>query len=80
MAFPAKVTSKGQVTIPKKIRDHLNSEIVEFEIDNNAVIVRPVKSVGGSLNRFAQPKRPLKKIRNQVWKEVADERGKDSSS
>lgn len=75
MSFAAKITSKGQVTIPKKIRDHLNSEIIEFEIDNNAVVLRPVKSVAGGLNRFARPKTPLKKIRGQVWKDVADERG-----
>ncbi|MFC1591052.1 AbrB/MazE/SpoVT family DNA-binding domain-containing protein [Thermodesulfobacteriota bacterium] len=80
MGFAAKITSKGQVTIPKKIRDHLDSEIVEFEINNNAVVVRPVKSVGGSLSRFAKSKKPLKKIRDQIWKEVADERGKDTSS
>ncbi len=80
MGYAAKITSKGQVTIPKKIREHLDSEIVEFEINKNTVVVRPVRSVGGSLSRFAKTKKPLKKVRDLVWKEVADERGKDSSS
>ncbi len=51
----AKVTSKGQVTIPKEIRDHLNSQVIEFEIEDDKVVVRPVKRVAGNLKRYANP-------------------------
>ena len=80
MAVAAKITSKGQVTIPKKIRDFLSSEIVEFKIEKNDVIVRPVKSVGGSLKRYAKGKQSLQKIRDKVWQEVVNEKNENSSS
>jgi AbrB family looped-hinge helix DNA binding protein len=51
----AKVTSKGQVTIPKEIREHLDSRVVEFEIENDKVILRAVRRVAGDLKRYANP-------------------------
>ena len=45
----AKITKKGQVTIPLKVRKKLNSEIIEFSVIEDQVIIRPVKSVAGSL-------------------------------
>lgn len=41
------VTSKGQVTIPKGVRDELGlraGTVVEFEIDGNSVRLRKVES------------------------------------
>jgi AbrB family looped-hinge helix DNA binding protein len=55
MGKTAKVTSKGQVTIPKEIRDLLDSDIVEFEVENERVVLRPVKRVAGTLNSYANP-------------------------
>ena len=55
MGKTAKVTSKGQVTIPKEIRDHLDSQVVEFEIENDRVILRAVRSVAGELKRYVNP-------------------------
>jgi AbrB family looped-hinge helix DNA binding protein len=49
----AKVTSKGQVTIPKEIRDRLDSEMIEFEIEGDRVIIRPVRKIAGVLKRYA---------------------------
>jgi AbrB family looped-hinge helix DNA binding protein len=49
----AKVTSKGQVTIPKEIRDRLDSEVIEFEIEGDRVIIRPVRKIAGVLKRYA---------------------------
>lgn len=53
MGKTAKVTSKGQVTIPKEIRDHLDSEVIEFEIEGDRVIIRPVRKIAGVLKRYA---------------------------
>jgi AbrB family looped-hinge helix DNA binding protein len=68
------VTSKGQVTLPKPVRDFLHSKTVEFEISGDKVVMRPVRSVGGSLKRYAQEYQPLEQVRDKVWAEVAREK------
>ncbi len=72
----AKITSKGQITIPRSIRKALSSDIVEFEITKGYIIIKPVKSVAGSLKKYS--KRPVSpdKIREHVWNKVAKERGR----
>jgi AbrB family looped-hinge helix DNA binding protein len=74
MALTAKVTSKGRVTIPKKVRELLKSDIVEFEIVDETVILKPVKSVGGSLSKYAKQYVPLEEIRDKVWESAAYDR------
>jgi AbrB family looped-hinge helix DNA binding protein len=74
MAMTAKITSKGQVTIPKRVREILESNTVEFIISDDTVIVKPVKSVGGALAKYATKHVPLKEVRKKVWKDVADEK------
>jgi AbrB family looped-hinge helix DNA binding protein len=76
MAFTVKITSKGQVTIPRKVRDFLRTNTVEFVISDDTVIVKPVKSVGGALAKYATKRVPIREVREKVWKEVADERAK----
>lgn len=57
------VTSKGQVTIPKEIRDHLKLEIgskIAFAIDENGIVKViplnvPVTALSGVLRRPGQP-------------------------
>lgn len=70
MAMTAKITSKGQVTIPRKIRDVLKSNTIEFEVINGSVVVRPVSSVGGSLSAYAKGHKAIREIRDKVWEEV----------
>jgi AbrB family looped-hinge helix DNA binding protein len=74
MAMTAKITSKGQVTIPKRVREILEGNTVEFIISDNTVIVKPVKNVGGALAKYATKHVPLKEVRKKVWKNVADEK------
>ncbi len=74
MSTTVKITSKGQVTIPKKIRDLLKSDTVEFELVSGNIVVKPVKSVGGSLSRYAKKYTPLKDIRDDVWESVVSDR------
>ncbi|MBI5345092.1 MAG: AbrB/MazE/SpoVT family DNA-binding domain-containing protein [Deltaproteobacteria bacterium] len=69
-----KITSKGQATIPKEIRDLLKTDVVEFDVIEGAVVVKPVLSVGGALSRYSKGYVPLKDIRETVWEEVAHER------
>ena len=62
----ARISSKGQVTIPKKIRDaaHLGiGDVVAFVIDNDRVLIRKViagddqylRAVESTLGEWASP-------------------------
>lgn len=76
-AARAVVTSKGQVTIPKPVREALGireSDPVEFEVRGGEAVLRP--AAGSFLARFgsvAPRRRPedWKRIRRQVAAEVA---------
>lgn len=77
MALTAKITSKGQVTIPKAVRKVLKGDVVEFQIAENQVILKPVTTVGGALSAYAKGRQPLHQVREKVWEEVADEKTRD---
>ncbi len=79
MITTAKVTSKGQVTIPKEIRDMLKTDVVEFRLVKGNVIIKPVMSVGGSLQKYAKKYYPLKDIRNRVWEDVVNDKAKKNT-
>jgi AbrB family looped-hinge helix DNA binding protein len=74
------VTSKGQVTLPKQIRDALGleeSSVVEFELTEGGAILTPVE--GGFLKRFGtvKPRRRPEdwaKVRAVTAKQVSRER------
>ncbi|OGF64136.1 MAG: hypothetical protein A2Y62_19800 [Candidatus Fischerbacteria bacterium RBG_13_37_8] len=70
----AKITRKGQVTIPKKIRKLLDGDVIQFEVVKGKVIIKPVKSVAGSLKNYVKKYIPLDKVREKIWSEVADEK------
>jgi len=75
MSITAKITKKGQVTIPQKIRERLNSEVIQFDIVEDNVVIRPVKSVAGSLSSYAKKGLvPFKEAREKAWEEVIRER------
>ena len=67
-----KITRKGQVTIPKRIRDFLKSDVVEFDVIDNKVVVLPVESAAGSLSKYAKGYTPLENVRDAAWKEAMD--------
>ena len=67
MTVTARITSKGQVTIPKKIRDILNSRVVEFVVENDRIEVRAVSSVAAGLKQYAKSYVPLSEVREAVW-------------
>jgi len=80
MSSVAKITSKGQVTIPKEIRKLLNSDLVEFAIVGEDIVMRPVKSVGGSLSKYAKKYTSLNQIRDKVWENVAVARARKETT
>jgi len=76
----ATVTSKGQVTLPGRVREALDSRFIEFEVRDKLVLVRPVRSVAGGLAEYARKHRPLAGVRAEVWKEVARAKAQGRSS
>lgn len=57
--------------MPKMVRKALDSRIIEFDVQDNLVLVRPVRSVAGGLAPYARKYRPLADVRAVVWKEIA---------
>ena len=52
-----KISRKGQIVIPSKIRNSLNTDLLEIVLEENKIILQPVKSVlniAGSLNKYSQ--------------------------
>ncbi len=76
MAYTAKITSKGQVTIPKAIRETLKGDVVEFQVIKGQVILKGVTSVGGALRAYSKEPAAFSEIREKVWGKVVDEETK----
>ncbi len=63
------------MTIPRKIREKLGSEVIEFDIVQNNIVIRPVKSVGGSLKPYAKGgSTSFTEEREKAWDEVVQGR------
>lgn len=77
----AKITSKGQVTIPKAIRNILKSNVIEFSVKNGKVEIEPVKEIAGSLNKYAAGKQySFAEEREKAWNKITEEKyGKKNS-
>jgi AbrB family looped-hinge helix DNA binding protein len=74
-----KITRKGQVTIPKVIRDRLKARAVYFEIVDDEIVVRGVKDAAGSLSEYAKNVKTgtsMKKIKETAWEEAVREKAR----
>jgi len=75
----ALLTSKGQMTIPKEVREALDlkpSEKVVIVVDGDQAILRPIRGnlldLGGSIKIPEQDKPvPFRKVRDKVRKTIA---------
>jgi len=78
-----KITGNGQVTIPKEIREKLNANSVYFEVEDDTVIVKPVRDAAGSLSEHAgnvKPEVTMMQMKDRAWEVVVREKtGKKSS-
>jgi AbrB family looped-hinge helix DNA binding protein len=78
-----KITKKGQVTIPKKIRDRLQATEVYFEVVNDEIVVRAVRDAAGSLSEYARnvdPDISIERMKDRAWEEAVHEKtGKKSA-
>ena len=76
MTYTANITSKGQVTIPRAIREKLRSELIEFEDKQDHIEIRAVGRVAGALKRFAS----LDNLKDEAtaWQRAAREKYENS--
>ena len=74
MSYITKISSKGQITLPKEIRNFLNVRIIEFEIEDDKVFIKPVKSVAGSLSSYSNEFTDIKEVREKIWQDIANEK------
>ena len=54
MSVAVKITEKGQVTIPREIRNVLKADLISFSVVDGVVILRPLNDVGGSLHAYVK--------------------------
>jgi AbrB family looped-hinge helix DNA binding protein len=72
-----KITKKGQVTIPKEIREKLKAAAVYFEVVDDDVVVRAVRDAAGSLSKYAGNVKQglsIDKIKDKAWEEAVHEK------
>ena len=82
------MSKKGQITIPKPIRKKLKIEkdgAVLFVVEDNEVKLKGVPGVqaeqlAGSLQKYAKEYVSLKKIREKIQGEIADETAREGLS
>jgi AbrB family looped-hinge helix DNA binding protein len=72
-----KISSKGQITLPKPARDALGSDFVRVIVsEQGTVSVQAVPNLGGALNKYAKnagPARSWDEMRDKAWEaEVRD--------
>jgi len=58
----AKITSKGQITIPADFRKHLKTNFVSVEMEGDKIIIKPVSGIGGILKKYAFKDKSLEEI------------------
>lgn len=76
------VTQKGQVTIPKKIREYLGikrKDQIEFEIEKGKVVIKPTPSLELNFGKVAPRRKPenFKRIRESFEKKVGEQASRE---
>jgi len=59
-----KISSKGQVTIPKKFREFLGTNLIRFKVIEGRIVIEPVKDVGRIFKKYVKKVYLLKKSEN----------------
>ena len=70
----AKLSQKGQITLPKKVRDFLGSNVIKVVIENGQVRLEPLKDLAGSLSQYAGRYIPFEEARERAWEAEFNEK------
>lgn len=78
-----RITKKGQITIPKEIRERLKTSTIYFDVAGDTIMVRAVKDAAGSLHAYAKNVKvgkSMKAIKEKAWEVAVHEKtGKEHS-
>jgi AbrB family looped-hinge helix DNA binding protein len=70
----AKISRKGQITLPKAARDALGTDLVQLEIGaDGRIVIVAVTDLAGSLSGYAKAYVPIDKARTIAAKTIAAE-------
>lgn len=72
----AKVSSKGQITLPREARAALGTDHVRIVCAQGEVRIEPVNDVAGSLARYGKNKIAFRVARDRAWGAVVREKHK----
>jgi len=86
--FLSRLSKKGQVTIPKAIRDKLNIDSeggVLFLVEDDEVKLKgipggEIDKLAGSLNQYAKTYVPLENVRTRIKGKIADAAAREGLS
>ncbi|MFZ4617707.1 MAG: AbrB/MazE/SpoVT family DNA-binding domain-containing protein [Rectinemataceae bacterium] len=67
MRATATISSKGQVTLPKAVRDQLGGRVIEFIAEDGRIEIRRVESVAGSLAAYSKGGATMEEVREATW-------------
>ena len=67
---------KGQVVLPKLVREVLRTNNIIFEIDDNQVIIRPLYKVAGALSHYKKNIEDFSKVREEALSEASHDHQK----
>ncbi len=71
-----KISSRGQITLPRDVRKALGTDYVRIVLEQGSVRIEPVNDVAGSLAHYAKGRKraPFRVAREQAWEaHVRDE-------
>ncbi|WP_218460436.1 AbrB/MazE/SpoVT family DNA-binding domain-containing protein [Rickettsia sp. TH2014] len=65
------ISPKGQIILPKKIRNILKTNVISLEInDHNQILLSPLRDLSGSLADYKKNTTlSFREIREQAWQE-----------
>ena len=71
------ITSKGQICIPKKVREFIGSNMLALEVtEDQKIILVPIKNVAGSLSEYSKgDPGDFNSMREEIWKQYYKKHG-----
>ena len=74
----AKVSSKGQITLPREVREALGTDHVRIVYAAGEVRIEPLHDVAGSLAQYVKGKKSssFRVTREKAWRAVVREKHK----
>lgn len=73
-----KLSSDGQLSLPKFMRDALGSEYVRVSLEGGRIVVEPLPGTPGSLKAYARPDLSHEEAVELAWQMAADDEARGS--